>query len=445
MDNREDVPSSARRVVLNVLSSAHRAHADDLLSVELSRSALSAKDRQLITELVWGTLRWQGRLDYYLRRWFRGDFRQADRTLKNVLRLGLYQLLYLDRIPDHAAVDTSVELAKQHLGAKPARLVNAVLRRAIREKDSLPQPDSRNQLETLSVTTSHPAWLVLRWAARFGWKDAEALCKANNAYPDLWVRWNPLKTDLESFLKIAGESGVEAVPSEVSFGHVKLLGGVNLGEWQPFLDGLCTVQDASAGFPVQLLDPQPGELILDFCAAPGGKATQIAEAINDQGTVVAQDVSPGRTGKVQEHISRLGLTSIRCLVGNGSCLREQVFDRVLLDVPCTGFGVLRRRPDIRWRRTADDIRYLVSIQYSILETAAKLVKPSGVMVYSTCTTEPEENWELIDRFLMDHPSWRRYNAERWVDQSVVNPRGEVETYPHIHNMDGSYAVRLVQS
>jgi 16S rRNA (cytosine967-C5)-methyltransferase len=445
MTPSEPLSASARGVALAVLSASESGHVDELLSRELGRSNLSAKDRQLVTELAQGTLRWRGRLDFFLRRWFKGDYRRADTRLKNILRLGLYQVLYLDRIPDHAAVDTSVDLAKQLPGAKAASLVNAILRRAIRERDSLPEPDSRNRLESLSIAMSHPEWLVKRWADRFGWKDTEAFCRVNNSTPDLWVRWNPLKTDQDSFLAILHESRITAEPSAISPHHVLIHDNLNVAEWKPFRDGLCTVQDVSAGLPVMLLDPQPGETILDFCAAPGGKATQIEETMGDQGFVIAQDVSPDRIVKVRQNIERLGLSSICCLVGDGSTLRGHRFDRILLDVPCSGLGVLRSRPDIRWKRSPEDIRFMASIQRTILETAADLAKREAVIVYSTCTTEPEENWEQIDRFLLDHPQWWRDKSEQWVSPTVVNPRGEIETYPHIHNMDGSFAVRLVRS
>ncbi len=442
---RGDHSLSAREVALSVLSSDRQGSIDERLSRELEQANLSSRDRQLTTELVYGTIRWRGRLDYYLRRWFQGDFRRADLGLKYILRLGLYQLLYLDRIPDHAAVDSSVELAKEQLGEKPGRLVNAILRRAIREKDALPEPDPKNRLESLAIRTSHPNWLVKRWVVRFGWSGAEAFCQANNRTPGLWVRWNPLKTDLESFLALLAEQGMAAEISPVSPWHVLLKDRVNTSDWQPLQDGLCTVQDISAGLPVQLLDPQPGEVILDFCAAPGGKTSQIAELTGDKGSVVAQDISPVRIRKVREHIERMGLSSIRCLAGDGSTLIPTFFDRVLLDVPCTGLGVIRRRPDIRWNRKENDIRRVISVQRSILDTASGLVKPGGVMVYSTCTTEPEENWELVDGFLDDHSEWVRDDAAGWVHRDVVNPRGEIETIPHIHDMDGSYAVRLVRN
>jgi len=438
-------PSSARDVALSVLSGSERGHTDELLSAELDSASLSVKDRQFATELVQGTLRWRGLLDFHLRRWFQGDYRRADLYLKNVLRLGLYQLLYLDRVPDHAAVDSSVELAKQRVGLKAARLVNAILRRAVREKDSLPEPDSRNRLDWVSISTSHPQWLVRRWVSRFGWQETEALCRCNNAVPDLWLRWNPLKTDRQSFLAILKESGTEVEESDISPRHVLIRDNLDDPILRLLQDGLCTVQDVSAGLPVALLDPQPGEIILDFCSAPGGKATQIAETLADNGVIVAQDVSGDRVTKVVENVIRLGLTSIRCVVGNGLGLRNHTFDRILLDVPCSGLGVLGRRPDIRWKRNLSEIRFLATVQRSILETAANLVKTDGVIVYSTCTTEPEENWEQIDQFLLDHPQWRRDNAEHWVNPSVVNPRGEIETYPHIHHMVGSYAVRLVRN
>jgi 16S rRNA (cytosine967-C5)-methyltransferase len=443
MDSTKNPPASAREVALTVLSTMDSGHTDEIFSLTCERSSLSARDRQLSTELVQGTLRHRGIIDFYLEHWFQGDFHRAKSELKNILRLGLHQLLYLDRIPDHAAVNSSVELAKHHLGPKPAKLVNAVLRRAIREKDALPELKIRNRAETLAISTSHPLWLIRRWVSRFGWDGAEALCQNNNLLPSLWLRWNPLKTNRESFLKLLQESKVEAIPSEVSPSHVLLQGRLSLQDWLPLQDGYCTVQDISAGLPVQLLDPQPGELILDFCAAPGGKTTQIAETMGDDGLVIAQDVSFGRISLVSENISRLNLKSIRRAVGNGTGLKERLFDRILLDVPCSGLGVLQRRPDIRWRRKPRDIQTLNKLQRNILEQAIHLIKPNGVIVYSTCTIEPEENSELIDRFLSDYPSWQRDDANIWVDQSVVNPKGDVETYPHIHNMDGSYAVRLI--
>jgi 16S rRNA (cytosine967-C5)-methyltransferase len=443
MDSKRNPPLSAREVALTVLSDVDNGPTDDIFSLTFEHSSLSTRDRQLATELVQGTLRHRGIIDYYLKHWFKGDFQHAKLELKNILRLGLYQLLYLDRIPDHAAVNSSVELAKYHLGSKPANLVNAVLRRAIREKDELPELKVRSRIDALAISTSHPLWLVRKWVSRFGWDGAEALCLANNQLPSLWLRWNPLKTNRESFLELLQKSNVEAVPSNISSNHVLIRGKLNLQTWQPFWDGFCTVQDASAGLPVQLLDPKPGETILDFCAAPGGKTTQIAETIGDRGTVLAQDISLERIIKVEENINRLNLNSIHFEVGNGTGLKGKQFDRILLDVPCSGLGVLQRRPDIRWRRKPKDIQTLNRLQRHILEQAIKLTKPNGVIVYSTCTIEPEENIELIDQFLQDHKSWQRDDAGKWFDHSLVNPQGEIETYPHIHNMDGSYAVRLI--
>ena len=443
MDSKRNPPFTAREVALTVLSDVDSGPTNDVFSLTFEQSSLSIQDRQLATELIQGTLRHRGIIDFYLSRWFQGDFQHANSNLKNLLRLGLYQLLYLDRIPDHAAVNSSVELAKRHLGPKPAKLVNAVLRRAIREKDALPELKVRNKVEALAISTSHPLWLFRKWVSRFGLDNAEALCQANNRLPSLWLRWNPLKTNRELFLKLLQESKVEAVVTKISSGHVLIQGKLNLQTWQPFWDGVCTVQDVSAGLPVQLLDPQPGELILDFCAAPGGKTTQIAETIGDHGTVIAQDVSLQRIYKVKENINRLNLNSIHCMVGNGVGLKRQLFGRILLDVPCSGLGVLQRRPDIRWRRKPKDIQILKRLQRNILEQAIQLIKPNGVIVYSTCTIEPEENAELIDRFLQDHPTWQRDDAGKWIDHNVVNSKGEIETYPHIHNMDGSYAVRLI--
>ncbi|MDH3252210.1 MAG: 16S rRNA (cytosine(967)-C(5))-methyltransferase RsmB [Ignavibacteria bacterium] len=437
-----------RGTAVKILNRVERSDSflDKVLDVEIKAGEWSDADKGLLTELVHGVLRWQNKLDWVLNGFSHGNFAKSEINVKNALRVGLYQIMFLDRIPHPAAVHESVEFVKRIRGDKPAGLVNAVLRNVIRNLDGIRYPDpSDDQIQHLAVVFSHPHWIVRRWVKRFGVEETQKLLSANNERPTLSVRINKLKVEPGYFLTLLEKENVEFKGSSHIdyFLQVKHLS--RIGQMDLFRKGMFSIQDESAAIPCILISPKPGEHVIDLCAAPGGKTTNLAELMGNEGKVISVDRYEARLNLVQEACTRLGVNNVTLVVGDAATIDLDPADKVLLDAPCSGLGVLMKKPDIKWKRDASDILKLTQLQSALLENAARLVKPGGVLVYSTCTTEGEENQEQIAGFLERHPEFRIESAKDFVNSDLVTAEGFVETFPHRHAMDGSFAARLVKA
>ena len=446
--DRKSLYSGPRGTAVKILNRVERtdSYLDKVLDAELRSPELSDPDKGLLSELVYGVLRWQNKLDWILNGFSHGNFAKSEINVKNTLRVALYQVLFLERIPHAAAVNEGVEFIKRIRGEKPAGLVNAVLRNIIRNMEGIRYPDpAEDQTQYLAVFYSHPLWMVKRWTERFGAEEATALLTANNERPHLSLRVNQLKTDRSSFLKLLQQMQVQASPSRFLDLFVRARGLSRIGQMEAFRNGLFTVQDESAAFPCLLLDPHPGECVIDLCAAPGGKTTNIAEIMQNQGQVIAVDKYEGKLNLIRTSVDRLGLRNVSFLAADAATMSVEPADKVLLDAPCSGLGVLSKKPDIKWKRDISDIRKLTAIQTEIIENAAQMLKPGGVLVYSTCTIEPEENQEVVRCFLEKHPEFALEDAKRFIPPDFVAPEGYVVTLPHKHGMDGSFAARLVKT
>lgn len=410
-------------------SSSHR-YIEDVLDQDLTRAALSPADRALCQELCYGTVRWQATLDWLIERKTGG--RKQHSALQILLRLGLYQLFWLTRIPDHAAVHESVQLAKV-LGFGPqAGFVNALLRGYTREKDA-----TRLALDELKSTEphlgqSHPEWLIERWETRWDSAATNRLLEWNNTPPPIFARLNTLKASAEKLLELWCEEKVEADPVQWDWTSAtpvfQLKSHPPLGSLGSFRDGWFYLQDPSTLLAVHTLDPQPGEIVLDLCAAPGGKTTLIAARMNNEGRLIAADASTPRLRLIHENCARLGATCVKNAVASKLDPRTDSFDRVLVDAPCSNTGVMRRRVDLRWRLEPEEIAALAEKQLRLLQQAATHLKPGGALVYSTCSLEPEENGAVVKRFL--------------AAQSGFALESERELLPFKDGVDGSYVARL---
>lgn len=443
----------AREVALEALVRLETtgAYPKAVLNARLGASALSDADRNLARELVRGTVVWRGQIDHVLSRLLSRPLEGLPVPIRNVLRLGAYQVLFLEHIPAYAAVSESVRLARQHGHAGTAGLVNAVLRR-VANRDADFVAAERDPVDRIAVLWSHPAWMVRRWADRLGLQEAEALCRANNRIPPVILRHNRLKGPLQTLLDRLRSEGVRVRPHPLQEGFLVVEEGGGLFTTPAFLEGWTTVQDVSAGLAVCLLDPQPGETILDLCAAPGGKTGFVAEKMEDRGRVVALDRHAGRLRHLTENIRRLGLRSVETAVSDALTSGPgREFDRVLIDAPCSGLGVLARRPDVRWRREVSDLQKFAEVQRHLLSQGADAVRLGGVLVYSTCTTEPEENEGVVEAFLAAHPEFEVEPARGCLDECCgagVSPAiaavadRHVQTWPHRHHCDGAFAARL---
>ena len=442
--------SNARQLALKILLKIDRknSYTDVALNRALNQSNLSSSDRSLCTELVYGIIRHQRTLDSLIDQLGKKKAQQQPPNLRRILHIGLYQLRYLDHIPPSAAVNTSVDLAKDNKLQRLSGVVNGILRQYIRttqgNHDPLILPN--DTLKKLAIQYSFPDWIIETWLQKWGEETTEKMCHWFNQSPNIDIRVNPLKTNLETLQTQLTSAGVNVTPLgrfpcalrlKGKIGTIPTLPGFSQGHW--------TVQDTSAQLVSYFLDPQPGDTIIDACAAPGGKTTHIAELMGDQGTIFACDRTPSRLKKVQENAQRLELNCIETVVGDSRYLQQFINkgDRVLVDVPCSGLGPLHRHPDIRWRQTPENIRELTSLQLEILNQAAQWVKPQGTLVYSTCTLNPPENQEIIQTFLSTHSHWKIEPPNpHWAFSPFLTSSQWIQMLPHKQDSDGFFMVKL---
>lgn len=442
---RQALYSGPRGTAVKILNRIERtdSYLDKLLDVELRSKEISDLDKGLLAEIVHGVLRWQGRLDWILNGFTHGNFSKSEVNIRNTLRVALYQILFLTHVPHYAAVNEAVDFVKRIRGERFSGFVNAVLRNIIRTLDGIHYPDpNEDTAQYLAVYFSHPLWLVKRWLGRFGREETEKLLAADNEIPGLTLRINKLKISSAEFISLLEKQNVNFHGSSFidHFVKVKSLSGIS--QMNIFQQGYFSIQDESAALPVLLLDPHPGERIIDMCAAPGGKTTFIAEVMKNEGEILAVDKYDVKLNMLRGSCERLGLKNVSLLAADATELDVEPADRILVDAPCSGLGTLRKKPDIRWKREPEDIKKMAKQQLRLLESAAKLLKPGGVIVYSTCTTEPDENTEIIKLFLEKHSDFYTEPASAYVNKSVVSGDGFIETLPHRHQIDGSFAARL---
>ncbi|MCF2970477.1 16S rRNA (cytosine(967)-C(5))-methyltransferase [Synechococcus sp. Nb3U1] len=443
---------NARQLALLALQKIERqkAYADRVLGHLLQGSDLIPAERHLATELVYGITRRRRTLDALLERFSQRPAHKQPPDLRLILQMGLYQLAFLDQIPASAAIHTSVELARQMGLGSLTGVVNGILRAY--QRQALPEPERdplqplrdtqpADPIQALGILHSFPDWLVSLWWERLGSTETEQLCQWFNQPPHLDLRINPLRAAADRIRKALAEAGIPTTPIPEVPGALRLQGHAGEITALPgFAQGWWTVQDASAQQVVHWLDPQPGERVIDCCAAPGGKTTHIAEQMQDQGEIWGLDRYAHRLKRLEENAHRLGLTAIRSFAVDLLELTSvekppaplpvwNSADRVLVDAPCSGLGTLHRHTDARWRQTPDEIKTLAQLQTQLLDVAARWVKPEGLLVYATCTLHPAENEQVIETFLQTQPGW---TAEG--DPLLI--------WPHRQDRDGFFGQRL---
>ena len=437
-----------RGLAIKILNRVERtdSYLDKLLDAELRSTELADVDKGLLAEIVHGVMRWQGRLDWVLNGFTHGNFSKSEINIKNTLRVALYQIMFLTQVPHYASVNEAVEFMKRIRGERSANMVNAVLRNIIRSIQSIHYPKIEDDpVQYLSVYYSHPQWMVRRWSKRFDREELEKMLAANNEIPGLTLRINKLKVLPAEFLSLLDHEHVAYSGSSYIdyFIRVKSLSGIS--QMNIFQSGMFSIQDESAALPVLLLNLQATDRVIDMCAAPGGKTTFIAELMKNQGCILAVDKYESKLKLITSSCDRLGIKNVQTIVADANDLVTEPADKVLVDAPCSGLGVLRKKPDMRWKREPEDVLRLAGQQLRLLESGARLLKPGGVMVYSTCTTEPEENMGVVDEFLKRHTEFALDDASKYVSSTVVTSGGWVETFTHRHHVDGSFAARLVKA
>ena len=442
-------PPPARELALQILAAgeSRSAYSDRLLDSRLRDAGTSAEEARLVTALVQGVLRRRATLDHHLAEFTGPNWERLPLWIRTALRIGAFQLLFLDRIPASAAVAESVELAKKYGHPGTAGLANAVLRRlAGGARAPLPDP-AADPVAHLAVKHSHPEWLVRRWLARFGPEETERLLEADNVEPRVSVRANGARIGREELRARLADARLGPADGPNGGPVFLLAGGFVAGTSPLFREGLLSLQDEAESVVADLLSPGPGDRVLDLCAAPGGKASQIAERIGPGGRLVAVERHRSRAASLRSNLlERLRLSSVDLVCADGAAPPfVRPFDRVLLDAPCSGLGVLRRRADARWRKGEGTIAAMVALQGPLLAAAGSLTRPGGVLVYSVCSLEPEETDAIVSSFLAAHPEWTWDDARPHLPPAFRGPERALRATPFTHGTDGVFAARLVRS
>jgi len=443
MSTTDESVSPARYLALEQLE---RVTHDDAFVERLVSDDADDRARRQARDLLAGVTRQRRWLDFVLAEAYNDDYDSMESRLRHILRLGLYEMLF-QSTPTRAVVHQYVELAKQTLRPGAGNLVNAILRTIDRDREHIPNPDTGDESEDLAIRYSHPTWMVRRWVERYGIDEALDLLEWNNRRPMYSVRINPLRASHDEVEAWLDEQGVVFVDSPYLEDYLRLKRLQPLVQEGLLDDGHVAVQDESAGLIVQLLDPQPGDTIVDGCAAPGGKTMAIAAYLKGEGRIHAIDSKEERAELVREAAEAQGASDVvdteaaelQAVAARADAPKA---DRVLLDVPCSGLGVLAKRADLRWQRAPEDLEELTALQDELLDAAAAMVAPGGLLVYSTCTIEPEENEARVEAFLARHDNFERESAEGYVPDDVVSDEGSLTTLPHRNRTDGAFAVRL---
>lgn len=404
---------------------------------------LEPRDRAEVREYVQNILRRRSYLDFLIDEFSNVKINEMKSSLKNILRLGIYDMVFMDSTPDYAAINESVEIAKYTLGSRTGDLVNAIMRNLQRDIDNLPKPSFEDRTKLVATTFSHPEWLVKRWTKRFGEREAFQLMQANNQRPVYYVRANNLRTKTENFKLRMTKNDIEFTESDWLPGYFQVE-SVAPFITKGWLDkGFCQIQDIAAGFAPYLLDPEPGETVYDLCAAPGTKSILMSDLMDGEGDILAVDISSERLDKLAASALNYHAENIKIRRADVTELELDEADAVLLDAPCTGTGVLSKRADLRWRRDEESLKNSVELQKKLLDSAAKMVKKGGRLVYSTCSLEEEENMEQIMNFLDAHENFEMESVEGYVPEEVMmDGKLAYQTFPHKHNCDGHFGVRL---
>ena len=418
------------------------------------------RDRALAFEIITGSLRWQRSLDHVIGHFANRPTSQLDMEVLLILRLSLYQLLHLDRVPASAVVDDAVDLTRGAKKQSATGFVNAVLRSTLRNRQRLPLPerpddpvDRERALTYLGVTHSHPDWLAARWLARYGFHDAERWVRFNNETPPLTIRANRLRVTRDQLAASLARDEVATEPTQFAPDGLIVRSGNPLrllaesAEGGPY-KSLFFVQDEASQLVSHVVDPQPGERVLDLCASPGGKTTAMAAAMAGTGVVIAADVRPRRIRTLAQTIETSGARNVRVMQvpQSGALPFTPVFDRILVDAPCSGLGTIRRDPDIRWRRQEGDLPALAARQLELLRRAADVLAPGGRLVYATCSSEPEENEAVVELFLDGQHAFTLLDLRRSsrILDPFIDDRGMMRTLPFAHGLEAFFAAALVR-
>lgn len=428
---------NSRKIALTILNEieASESYSNIKINQAIKEHGLVGLDKNFVLKLVYGVLENKILLDYYIRKMSKTRLKKIDHRILNVLRMSIFQIVFLDKVPASAAVNEGVKLTKK-INYKSTGFVNGILRNFIREQDKIQLPDKKkDKVSYYSVKYSYPDWLIERWLKEYDESFLEAFLKANNEPPALTLRVNTLRMDRESLMKALESEGLQVKKSDVIEDGILVtdISDTTLHQLQAYKKGLFFVQDEGSMLVAKRLDVVPGMKVIDVCSAPGGKSTHLAQLMNNEGEITAFDIYQHKIDKINENADRLGIEIIKATLQDAAVANEVYInyaDRVLVDAPCTGFGIIRRKPEIKYNRTEKDIDTLTSLQYSILETAATYVVKGGILLYSTCSIDKAEDEEIVEKFLSNHPHFEL------LEDSME------KLFPHIDGTDGFFIAKM---
>jgi len=426
----------SREIALKILYEINEkgAYSNISLNKHLEAHKLRDIDKDFITDLVYGSVKWRLTIDWIVEQFSNIKIAKISPWILNILRLGLYQMLFTDKIPESAAVNESVKLSKKYGHSGSTGYVNGILRNIARKKHEIEYPSrDKEPIKYLSVKYSHPEWLVRRWVNLYGEDFTESLLAVNNEVPDFTVRVNTLKITRENLIEALQKEGLEAFKGKYAEDAVIIRSPSSISRLESFKKGYFQVQDESSMLVGKVLDPKPGELIIDVCGAPGGKSTHIAQLMNNRGTVISRDIHEHKLKLIQDAVKRLEIDIVKTELFDATLVDESYIEkahRVLVDAPCTGLGIIRRKPDIKWARKAADVEEIAGLQKKILAAASRYVKPGGVLVYSTCTIEPEENEEIVKWFLSLNRDFAAEDLSPFLPGGLAGKTAETDIYSY---------------
>ena len=406
-------------------------------------------DRAFATEILYGTIRWKLRIDYMIQKFSKLKISKISPWVLCCIRTGVYQIFFMDKVPDFAAVNQAVELVKINDG-KATSFVNGVLRNILRNKDEFNKIDIKDKIEKLSIEYSHPKWFVDKFVKIYGEDFVRELMDVNNTPPGLTIRVNTLKCKKEELVKILSSKGIECIDCRLS--EALLLKGFNsIEKSEEFSEGLFTIQDESSMLAVRVLDPKAGDKILDLCSAPGGKSTHMAQLMENKGEILSFDIHEHKLALINKNSKRLGIDIIKTRLKDSTVFDEEYkdyADKVLLDAPCSGLGLIRKKPEIRWTVTQNDIIELQKIQIHLINNASNYVKKGGTLVYSTCTISQEENEDIIQYFLYRNENFKLESICKYLPDDMKKDdtcsKGYIKLFPNTHGLDGFFIAKLLR-
>lgn len=444
---------NSRETILNILTEVFEKDGYSNIAINKNlnlKKDIDTREENFIREMVYGIIENNIYLEYIISKVSKIKINKIHPTIKIILKIGIYQLIFMDRIPNRAAVNETVKLANKHGHRGTIGFVNGILRNISRDKEKYKDIPKNNPVDYISIRYSHPKWLVRKWIEEYGEKFTEELCKANNETPRLNLRVNTLKTSKYDLKQSLLKKGYNVNDGKYADDILIVDNPIRLTNLTEYKDGLFTIQDESSALVGQIMNPLPGSTVIDLCSAPGGKSTYLAQIMKNKGRILSLDIHQHKIKLIKDNANRLGIDIIESYVEDAQIFNKEFVDMadyVLVDAPCTGFGLIRRKPEIKINRKEEDIKELASIQWTILNNAKEYVKPGGVLFYSTCTITKEENTDMIRRFIDVNLNFRLVDIRDDItslEESNSLDKCCVQLFPHIHHTDGFFYAKLIK-